>query len=465
LVPDKNDALATVTRMQESELPREVRIGFSDSENDYRQATAASRRLAVTSKRETTSDPSVVTTRADAQRLADFMLHDAWANREGAKLTLRPGLIQFEPGDYLALDGIGHSGVFRINRITDRGTREVEAHSIDVVSGDLTAASYTPQAVKAPALPGQPKIIVVDLPTIKGDTPVLQALAAAADPWPGSLTVWRSPDGASWSQFGTLNRPATTGVTTTVLGPGPLWRWDMANAVTVTLGSGQLSSIGDVSALAGDMPLGLQGPDGKWEVIGFSQADLVANNTYRLSRLIRGLGGSEVCAARSLAAGARVVLLDSALLPIASGASSFGANWNWRVVASAFDYMHPTAVALTTVAGGDALKPLAPVQPSAKRTVSGVVFNVIRRARMNSDAWDAAEIPLDEGSERYEIDVLKAGIVVRTLSGIGAPSITYSAAQEVLDFGSAQPVLAVRIYQLSDAVGRGFPLETTLPVT
>ena len=464
VVPDKNNALATLTRMQESELPREIRVGFSDSENDYRQATAASRRLAVTSKREVTNDPSVVTTRADAQRLADFMLYNAWASREGAKFVLRPGLIQFEPGDCVTLDAIGHAGAFRIHRITDHGVREIEAHSIDGASADLTAGTMVPLPAKAPAVAGQPKIITVDLPIIKGDTPILQALAAAADPWPGSLAVWRSPDGSSWSIFGRIDRPATTGVTTTALGPGPLWRWDITNSVTVSLATGQLSSPGDFVALAGDMALGLQAPDGRWEVIGFSQADLVGTNTYRLSRLIRGLGGSEALASRTLPAGAQIVLLDSALLPIASGAASLGTNWNWRVVASAYDYMHPTAVAFSTLAGGDALRPLSPVNTVAKRSASGVTIGFMRRARINSDAWDAAEIPLDEGSERYEMDILKAGQIIRTVSGSGSPSILYPAAQELVDFGSPQSRLALRLYQLSDAAGRGAAYEANLPV-
>ena len=465
VVPDKNQALVTVTRAQESELPREVRIGFSDSENDYRLASVASRRLAVMSKREITSDPSVVTTRGEAQRLADFMLHDAWAGRESASFTLRPGMIHLEPGDCVALDAIGHTGLFRIKRITDRGVREVEAQTVDTVSADLTAAIVTPVAIKAPAIAGKPQVVVVDLPIIKGTTPVLQAIAAAADPWPGSLTVWRSPDGANWSAFGTMDRPATMGLTTTPLGPGPLWRWDMANSVTVKFGSGSLSSVGDFAALSGDVSLGLQGPDGLWEVIGFSKAELIADKTWRLSRLLRGLGGSEARANRLLAAGARVVLLDQALLPIASGASSLGASWNWRVVASAYDYMHPTAVALSTVAGGDALRPLSPVNASAKRSASGVSFLFIRRARINADIWDVAEIPLDEGSERYELDILKKGSVVRTISVAGAPSVFYPSSLELADFGTPQSSLALRLYQLSDAVGRGAALEVTLPVT
>jgi hypothetical protein len=158
------------------------------------------------------------------------------------------------------------------------------------------------------------------------------------------------------------------------------------------------------------------------------------------------------------------VLLDSALLPIASGAASLGTNWNWRVVASAYDYMHPTAVAFSTLAGGDALRPLSPVNTVAKRSASGVMIGFMRRARINSDAWDAAEIPLDEGSERYEMDILKAGQIIRTVSGSGSPSILYPVAQELVDFGSPQSRLALRLYQLSDAVGRGVAYEANLPV-
>ena len=464
LIADKNGALATVTFAQESELPREVRIGFSDSESDYRLATAASRRLTVTSKRETTSDPSVVTTRAEAQRLADVLLHDAWAGRQTAKFSVRPGLIGFEPGDCVALDAVGYAGIFRITRITDRGIRDIEAQSIASLSSDFTAGTSVPLAVKVPSLAGRPNLVVVDLPIVQGDTPVLQALAASADPWPGSLTVWRSPDGQNWSSFGVINRPATLGVTLSAFGPGPLLRWDAANSVTVKLSSGSLSSPGDLSALAGDVPLGLQGADGKWEIIAFAQADLVGEKTWRLSRLLRGLGGSEPLASRNLAEGARVVLLDGALLPLVSGALSVGANWNWRVVASAYDYMHPTAVGLTTVAGADALRPLAPVNAVAKRSTSGVTISFMRRARMNADAWEPADIPLDERVESYEIDIYKNGSIIRTLSGTSLPMILYSAAQELSDFGAAQTTLTLGVYQISDVVGRGAPLVVTLPI-
>lgn len=40
--------------------------------------------------------------------------------------------------------------------------------------------------------------------------------------------------------------------------------------------------------------------------------------------------------------------------------------------------------------------------------------------------------------------------------------MTYTAAQQISDFGSVQTAMAVRVYQLSATVGRGAPLEKTI---
>ena len=59
---------------------------------------------------------------------------------------------------------------------------------------------------------------------------------------------------------------------------------------------------------------------GQWEVLGFAGAELVAPGTYRLSGLLRGLGGSDVAMGAS-AVGNRVVLLDDrvSVLPVEAG--------------------------------------------------------------------------------------------------------------------------------------------------
>ncbi|MCY1309815.1 hypothetical protein D9M70_599440 [compost metagenome] len=69
--------------------------------------------------------------------------------------------------------------------------------------------------------------------------------------------------------------------------------------------------------------------------------------------------------------------------------------------------------------------------------------------------------PVGEASEAYEIDVMSGSTVKRTIS-VTSPSFSYSAANQTTDFGSPQASITFRIFQMSQTVGRGYPLEVTL---
>lgn len=94
---------------------------------------------------------------------------------------------------------------------------------------------------------------------------------------------------------------------------------------------------------------------------------------------------------------------------------------------------------------------------------AGVVIDFMRRGRLDSDAWEARDIPLGEASESYEADISLPMSGKRTLAA-ATTSLLYPAAEELADFGAPQSELTLAICQLSAAVGRGFPLTTTLAV-
>ncbi len=71
-------------------------------------------------------------------------------------------------------------------------------------------------------------------------------------------------------------------------------------------------------------------------------------------------------------------------------------------------------------------------------------------------------MPLAEDGEAYELDILDGATVKRTLSS-SAPSLLYTTAQQIMDFGAPQPSYAVRVYQLSASYGRGQAREATVP--
>lgn len=462
IVPDPAGNAVQRQRAQESELPREMALGFSDGEFDYRSASVTSRQLVGTFSRKAEVDLAMVMSRPQAQRLADVCLQSLWTQREIIDVAVRPGLLALEAGDLVTLADDGDACLYRIDRISDGAERKLTATLVEPSIYDARPARRAPRLWPQPLLPGKPQVTVLDLAIAPDDPAPLQYLAVFADPWPGPMALWRSQAGG-FSCERLLARAAIVGSTLDPLAAGPLGLFDLSNSLRVSVSGGALSSLDDVSVLGGANLAAIGGPDGAWEIIGFSLADLVAPGTYRLSRLLRGLGGEDMLAARNLASGAPFVLLDEAVVALATGVSSLGVAQVWRVGPASRDFADASVIEFTAMPGPKALMPLSPVRATATRTAAGVVVSFVRRGRREADAWEPLDIPLGEDSETYGLDILRAGAVVRQLNGT-APSILYPAAAELSDFGAPQSSLAIALRQMSARVGAGFVRQATLTV-
>jgi hypothetical protein len=463
LVPDRDGSLVSLQRTEDSALPRELRLSFTDAALDYRRASVASRRLTGATVREAGADLAVVMERAVAQQFADVWLHDLWAGRETASFRVRPSMLDLEPGDVVSLPGGDRTELFRITSVQDTGARTITARAIDPSVWSRAPLSIPRPSVDPPPLPGPPLAVVIDWPGAHGDPPVMQSLAVFAAPWTGPQTLWRSADGSSFTAFARVENPARIGTLLTALPPGPLHRWDLRSTVDVQLMGGQLSGLGDLAALDGRAALAVQGSRG-WEVLGFARAELVGPLTWRLSRLLRGLMNSEAAAAFGAVAGSRAVVLDAALLPIATGNSSIGESWLWRLAPAGRSHAGDASVSFGTTTTDRPLRPLAPVRVTAVRRPAGVEIGWIRRSRLEADAWGLVDIPLGEASEAYRLDIMAGGSVRRRLV-LGEPRALYAAADVIADFGRVQAELTIRLAQLSATVGAGDVVETILPVS
>ena len=176
------------------------------------------------------------------------------------------------------------------------------------------------------------------------DDEALSYVAAFADPWPGPLAIWRMTFEGGYEQIAIIEKRATIGETLDVLRAGPVGRFDKGDGVTVKIGAGHLSSVGDLAALAGRTAMAIR-VDGEWEIFAFAHAELVGEKTYRLSRLIRGLGGEEHLAKLAMRRPARpVVLLNDAIAPLARKVSEIGAPMTYRIGPADRDYAEPIFV-------------------------------------------------------------------------------------------------------------------------
>ena len=461
LVDPQKGALARLTRGQETELPREVSFGFTDGSADYRRSAVTSRRLVGGSNRMLHSDFAVITDDAAATRRADIWLQDLWAGRESVEFALGMNALALTPGDVVGVTINARRRLFEVSELVDTTSRQIKARSIDpeVFSVPLFAPRVKPPAIP-PAL-GPVQALVLDLPSLdSSEPPVLTRLAVFADPWPGSLTVWRSTDGLSFEKAATAFVPSVIGETLDALPAGPTSCWDRGGEVRVQLYGGALASVGDARVLDGANAAAVLNAGGVWEILQFASAELVDEKTYKLSRLLRGQAGSEYAIADPLPAGSPFVLLDDHVATIARGLAALDRAIDLRIVATGRSHDDPSALSLTVTPQPVALMPSSPVHVQASRDGDGIHLSWIRRTRRDGDNW-GVEVPLGEDFEAYTLEILSGTSVVRSIS-CSTPAALYASADELADFGAPLSALHGRVSQMSSTVGRGNPCEFTL---
>ena len=462
LVPSAAGVSFELARAQETELPAAATLAISEGVVDFRKRSLSSRRLETTSRRESRNDIAAVMQSGEALRRLDVMLNEAWTGREHLSLALPPSRVEIEPGDVISLDVAGAARAFRVERVTDALARRIEARSVDPDLYDAPRGVDVEAAPAPLAIPGRPRIETLDLAADRDGAGVLSWGAAFADPWPGAVTFWREREGGGFDALATATRCALIGETLDALPPGPLWRLDRAHAPRVRLDGGALQTVALEAMLAGANRIALRG-EGGWEIVGFQSAELVGERVWRLSTLLRGLGGDEALAARLLPAGATAVILDEALVPLAAGVSQLGDPARLRALAASADPSDPLAAQVTLTPSAKALQPYAPVRPVARRGAEGVRFGFIRRSRRDADSWEAAEIPLGEDHESYRLEI-RAGAATRRVIETATPSALYASGDELADFGAPQTVLSLRVAQIATATGPGFAFEGAVPV-
>ncbi|PTM38727.1 glycoside hydrolase/phage tail family protein [Bosea sp. 124] len=463
-VLDRDGRPYELRRAQESELPLELRLGFSDAESDYRAAAARSRRLAGAARREIGVETAIVTRPAEGQRLADQRLQEVWAGRETLELDLSPRCLDLEPGDVVALPVDGDERLFRLTRIDDGPTRKAAARAVEPAIYRSSGAPSLPRPPKtAPALPGRPMVVPFALPIVRVPPPPLLSLAAFASPWPGALAVWQADGAGQFDLLRLIEAPSIVGETLTVLPPGPIWRTDPHAVLDLRLRGGILSSVAPEVALAGANALALLDADGTVEIVTVAHVELVGTRQFRLSGFLRGIAGSEAAAGRSLPIGSRVVVLDGAAVSLTDDLADLGQERRYRIGPVQRDLGDPSMVEITATASIAALAPLSPVHPRARRVAAAVEIGWIRRTRIDGDSWDLAEVPLGEEAELYEIMVHNGDTELRR-TRTSTPAWTYPAALELADFGAPQAEFAIVIAQISAVAGRGHEWRGRVPV-
>ena len=353
-------------------------------------------------------------------------------------------------GDQIEFAGGQPAGFWRTESIEDGLSRRLKLRAVATYPDQVALGSEpAPGAIDVPEF-GAPAFEVMNLPIGASDPEPRVHVAVAAVPWARRYAVWSSPDDFGFALRGVVTAPAVLGALVGDLPAGPIGRWDYANELVVRLILGEFAGLPDLLVLNGDNAAAVRCQNGEWEILQFAEAELLADGTWRLRKLLRAQLGTDPAMLSGSPAGSAFVLLDDAVTRIGLTQLESGLQLNWRAGPSS---VPATGSATTEVVEEHAalqLRPLSPAHLRAIRNAScDVTLSWIRRSRIEADSWDAPETPLGETSERYRVEIFSgAGAALRSIDATSA-SLLYSAADQVADFAALPSSFAWSVVQIA----------------
>jgi hypothetical protein len=458
-IEDQTDNV-TFTRLQETELPKSTTLTYQDVVKSYSTGAVSQTREVTSAASEPSVSSGLSLDNTQAQVLVDQKLYETWARRTSSSFSVMPNYAFLEPGDVVKVSFADFDEVTRIRQISDAQSKQIIGESFDtsIFSGGSLPATR-------PAPPGDnsvittPELVFMDLPILDENLSNWKTKTVAYYNPFITVAIFRSASDSNFGVNSTIFIPGIIGETNNTLERAQPEFWDRKNTLSITIQSGQLSSITEEETLSGGNVLAIETSANNWEVILFSTATLTGNGTYDLTNLIRGSLGTEDNIEDTVSSGARVVILNNAVSQLNMDINDVGRNYFYRYGPATRDIGDDTYTTVQRSFSGRGLKPYSPEHVTWELNSGDYDISWIRRTRVGGNV-DNTTRPLSENSELYEVDILDGSSqVVRTLT-TSNPAVTYTSAQQSAD-GITAP-FNIRIYQISDSVGRGIAKESTI---
>ncbi len=442
--------LITSMRVQEVDLPRSISAVYFAEEAEYQNGTQLSQRLTTSSELTVSLQLAIVMTDAKAKNITDALLYNAWLEREKITILLPRKWVYLEPTDVVTAAG------YRV-RLTEKSETVAGVIKFD---GLVTSPFvFTQSAIAVPGLAPPPTppptsgmltdLLMLDIPLVN-DADAANGYYAAmagrtAGSWPGA-TLFKSIDGGvNFDSLLVDTVPDTMGVTTTVLGNYTGGNtFDELNSVGVQLGAGAgaLSSVSALEVLNGANECLIGN-----ELLQFKSAVLTGPRAYTLSGLLRGRRGTEWAVAAN-PSGSRFCMLPTSTNVAGPFPEIFAAR-DFKAVTSGGTLASATDVPFTN--NGVALRCYSPTAIGGGLNAAGdLAIQWIRRTRIGGTWQNFVDVPLSEATEAYVVQIWNATFTAcaRVITGITTPTVTYTSAQQVTDFGAQQQTIYVTVGQL-----------------
>lgn len=438
---------APVARLQRDQdragsLPSTVLVTYYDPDRDYQSGQARADAGYRDGGELEIGLPAVLPAQK-ARSLAEEVMARSWARRDRLRIALPPARMDLRPGSLLSLPRL--PGLWRTEQVTIDGMAVVVELSPERRLASAIPADAGRSSPAADLIYGVASLRLIELPKLDGSLGSAPAIyLAASNETKGWKTLAVEVSGPSWSSsMTTAARKSVLGSVTESPGGGTSELIDTANALTVQLLDGDqwLTSCDDDALIAG-ANLALVGS----ELVQFGAAEPLGRGAFRLSRLLRGRGGTE-WGMSSHAVGEPFVLIDPATLREVPAP-----DWSIGNEMVARQSAQQGGVSASLVITGDRVKPWSPVDlQAAPMADGGVQVSWTRRSRVRCPWLDEVDVPLGEAVEQYAVSATlgeqsldyRCSVPAMTLTafdleqlGVGLATITV---RQIGDWGASRP--------------------------
>jgi hypothetical protein len=461
----------TTRREMDTQMPRRVVVKHFDPDREYNLGEQYAERLNTAAIHVTALDLAIVLTAAEAAGVAEVLLYLAWLERYAVSFVLPPSYGQLEVADVISLEtpeGFVSLRLTACNTLSDQ--------RIECEARYAAAAIYTPTATGAsPAVTGETTIalrgitqaVFLDIPRVhemQSSVGLPVAMAGVSDGWPGGSLYQSADGGATWSDLADAGAPgATIGTATNALVAVDSRLLDSSSLLAVTLATGDLYSVSLLNLLNGGNTLayGANGPLGNHR-----RHDVHAGGRQRLRAVqspawaLRHRVGDGAARHRRHRRAAR-------RRRSAVAGAEFERHFAGQVVPGDHVWQrhrHGQRPQFHVLGGQSAptVSDRTDGEPESFEQRLDADLAASHAQRWRVAGWHGCRPRRDQRALRNRHLCQRRLRQRQTHPRHDVASAAYSSADQVTDFGSNQATIYLKIYQLSDSIGRGYPLTASL---
>lgn len=446
----------TTTSLGEQNMPERIDLNYIDSKAGYLVGSQSAERDSKSGIKKQEFNLPVVMAKSKARRIAEKHILDEWVNSKIYQFKLDKSKIYIESGDNLEiLDEAGNieHNLYIINvELDDNNNLDIRAVGYEKSIYDDYYDDLLDEDSKTEALTNiaETYFEILNLPLLTdiddNKIHLYAAITPLAENWSGAAIYLNN--NSEYEKIAEAETATTMGSLIEDFGSSSAYILDENASFNIALISGELESKTGEELFTKNNNYAIVGE----EIIKFNNAELVSDNTYKISGLMRGRFGTENKIIDHLA-GERFILLDENLINISLNLDILNQDLSFKAVS--YGELVDNVTAKNVIVTAQNLKPYTVTNATIESDSSNnIAISFNRRSRITS-GWATPQPPLAEQTEKYEIDILNDGNeVVRTIES-NTTSISYSSVEQIADFGTILSNIKLSIYQISDLVGRG----------